>query len=137
MGRKTWFSIPEKNRPLRNRINIVLSRELKEVPQGAHYLAHDLDSALNLVESVELRDRADLVWIIGGSAVYKEALENAASHRLFVTRILKDFECDTFLPEINTEKFRLLPQYPGISADIQEENGISYKYEVYEKISAE
>ncbi|KAM3610835.1 uncharacterized protein V6R79_009388 [Siganus canaliculatus] len=27
MGRKTWFSIPERNRPLSNRINIVLSRQ--------------------------------------------------------------------------------------------------------------
>ncbi|XP_010783435.1 dihydrofolate reductase, partial [Notothenia coriiceps] len=31
MGRKTWFSIPEKNRPLNNRINIVLSRECRYV----------------------------------------------------------------------------------------------------------
>lgn len=35
MGRKTWFSIPEKNRPLANRINIVLSRQSKYVTSAA------------------------------------------------------------------------------------------------------
>merc|ERR1712002_220926 len=41
MGRKTWFSIPEKNRPLNNRINIVLSRELgapcRSSPPGCRF----------------------------------------------------------------------------------------------------
>lgn len=135
MGRKTWHSIPEKNRPLKNRINIVLSRELKEVPVGAHYLAPDLDSALALLDSSDLQDKVDLVWIIGGSALYKEALESPASHRLFVTRILQDFDSDTFIPEINLNKFKLLPEFPDVPADIQEENGIRFKYEVYERIS--
>ncbi|KAM7416986.1 hypothetical protein PAMA_018865 [Pampus argenteus] len=40
MGRKTWFSIPEKNRPLNNRINIVLSRELKYVCLPPGYQIH-------------------------------------------------------------------------------------------------
>ncbi|XP_006004435.1 dihydrofolate reductase isoform X1 [Latimeria chalumnae] len=109
MGRKTWFSIPEKNRPLKGRVNVVLSRELQEAPEGAHYLARDLDSALKLLESPELADRVDLVWIIGGSALYKEALEHPSQHRLFVTRVLQQFECDTYLPEINFNKFTLLP----------------------------
>ncbi|XP_064413146.1 dihydrofolate reductase isoform X3 [Latimeria chalumnae] len=110
MGRKTWFSIPEKNRPLKGRVNVVLSRELQEAPEGAHYLARDLDSALKLLESPELADRVDLVWIIGGSALYKEALEHPSQHRLFVTRVLQQFECDTYLPEINFNKFTLLPE---------------------------
>ncbi|MGH0186838.1 UNVERIFIED_CONTAM: hypothetical protein FKN15_032817 [Acipenser sinensis] len=71
MGRKTWFSIPERNRPLKNRINVVLSRELKELPEGAHYLAHDFSSALSMLEGAELADKADQVWIIGGSSIYK------------------------------------------------------------------
>ncbi|KAF4074683.1 hypothetical protein AMELA_G00242110 [Ameiurus melas] len=54
MGRKTWFSIPAQNRPLKNRINVVLSRELETAPEGAHYLAADFSSALRLLENPEL-----------------------------------------------------------------------------------
>uniref|UniRef100_A0A672LM45 dihydrofolate reductase n=1 Tax=Sinocyclocheilus grahami TaxID=75366 RepID=A0A672LM45_SINGR len=69
MGRKTWFSIPAANRPLKNRINIVLSRELNTAPEGAHYLASDFSSALHLLDSSELEKQVDQVWIIGGSPV--------------------------------------------------------------------
>ncbi|KAM8961163.1 dihydrofolate reductase [Pelodytes ibericus] len=133
MGRKTWFSIPEKNRPLKNRINIVLSKELNKAPEGAHFLAKSLDEALQLLETPELNDRADLVWIIGGSSLYQEVLDKPVNQRLFLTRILQEYECDTFLPEIDFHSFKLLSEYPGISSIIQEENGVQYKYEVYEK----
>ncbi|XP_023253382.1 dihydrofolate reductase [Seriola lalandi dorsalis] len=131
MGRKTWFSIPEKNRPLNNRINIVLSRECKAPPAGAHHLAADFSSALRLVES-ELADQADQVWIIGGSSLYKELMERPGTKRLFVTRILKQFDCDTFLPQISPGKYHLLPEFPGVPQELQEENGIQYRFEVYE-----
>ena len=71
MGGKTWISIPEKNRPLKDRINIVLSRELKEPPQGAHFLAKSLDDALKLIEQPALTNKVDMVWIVGGSSVYR------------------------------------------------------------------
>ncbi|KAL6091974.1 hypothetical protein STEG23_028181, partial [Scotinomys teguina] len=109
MGRKTWFSIPEKNRPLKDRINIVLSRELKEPPQGAHFLAKSLDDALNLIEQPELANKVDMVWIVGGSSVYKEAMNKPGHLRLFVTRVMQEFESDTFFPEIDLEKYKLLP----------------------------
>ncbi|XP_014745453.1 PREDICTED: dihydrofolate reductase isoform X2 [Sturnus vulgaris] len=133
MGKKTWFSIPEKNRPLKDRINIVLSRELKETPKGAHYLSKSLDDALALLDSPELKSKVDMVWIVGGTSVYKAAMEKPIHHRLFVTRILKEFESDTFFPEIDHKDYKLLTEYPGVPADIQEENGIQYKFEVYEK----
>ncbi|XP_060699969.1 dihydrofolate reductase [Hemiscyllium ocellatum] len=135
MGRKTWFSIPEKFRPLKDRINIVLSRELKELPKGVNYLARDLESALVHLDSPELQDKVDLVWIIGGSSLYKEAMGSPMSHRLFVTRVLQDFESDTFLPEIDLNQFKLLPKFPDVPADVQEDNGIQYKFEVYERIA--
>ncbi|XP_071392176.1 dihydrofolate reductase [Centroberyx affinis] len=134
MGRKTWFSIPEKNRPLNNRINIVLSRELKAPPAGAHHLAPDFSSALRLLDT-QLADQADQVWVIGGSSVYKEMMESPGTRRLFVTRILKQFESDTFLPEISTDKYCLLPEFPGVPQGVQEENGIQYRFEVYESVN--
>ncbi|XP_048706015.2 dihydrofolate reductase isoform X2 [Caretta caretta] len=126
MGKRTWFSIPEKNRPLKDRINIVLSRELKETPKGADYLAKSLDDALVLLDSPELKSKVDMVWIIGGSSVYKAAMEKPVHQRLFVTRILQEFESDTFFPEIDLKKYKHLPEYPGVPADVQEENGIRY-----------
>ncbi|XP_043096225.1 dihydrofolate reductase [Puntigrus tetrazona] len=132
MGRKTWFSIPAGNRPLKNRINIVLSRELKTAPEGAHYLASDFGSALRLLDSSELEKQVDQVWIIGGSALYKEVMESSGPRRLFVTRVLKQFDCDTFIPDINMDKYKLLPQFPGVPMGLQEENGVQYVFEVYE-----
>nr|XP_048706017.1 dihydrofolate reductase isoform X3 [Caretta caretta] len=111
MGKRTWFSIPEKNRPLKDRINIVLSRELKETPKGADYLAKSLDDALVLLDSPELKSKVDMVWIIGGSSVYKAAMEKPVHQRLFVTRILQEFESDTFFPEIDLKKYKHLPEY--------------------------
>uniref|UniRef100_A0A9J8BG58 dihydrofolate reductase n=1 Tax=Cyprinus carpio carpio TaxID=630221 RepID=A0A9J8BG58_CYPCA len=132
MGRKTWFSIPAANRPLKNRINIVLSRELKTAPEGAHYLASDLSSALHLLDSSELEKQVDQVWIIGGSALYKEVMESSGPRRLFVTQVLKQFDCDTFIPDINMDKYKLLPEFPGVPTGLQEENGVQYMFEVYE-----
>ncbi|XP_040011778.1 dihydrofolate reductase isoform X1 [Xiphias gladius] len=133
MGRKTWFSIPEKNRPLNNRINIVLSREYKEPPAGAHHLVGDFSSALRLIDT-ELADQADQVWVIGGSSLYKELMEIPGTRRLFVTRIMKQFECDTFFPEISPDKYCLLPEFPEVPQELQEESGIQYRFEVYESI---
>ncbi|KAL0978996.1 hypothetical protein UPYG_G00179060 [Umbra pygmaea] len=135
MGRKTWFSIPERNRPLKNRINIVLSRELKEPPAGAHHLAPDFSTALRLLDTPEMAEQADQVWVIGGSSLYKEMMDSEGTRRMFVTRILQQFESDTFLPEINLNKYRLLPEFPGVPQDIQEECGVQYRFEVYESLN--
>ncbi|XP_019711845.1 dihydrofolate reductase [Hippocampus comes] len=134
MGRKTWFSIPEKNRPLNNRINIVLSRQLKVPPAGAHHLAPDFCSALRLIDT-ELSDQADQVWVIGGSSLYKELMHSQGTRRLFVTQVLKQFPCDTFFPEFCPDNYNLLPGFPGVPQGLQEENGIQYRFEVYESIA--
>lgn len=67
MGRKTWESLPAEYRPLPKRRNIVLSRRggVKHVD-----VFKSLDEALASCNMAE-------VWIIGGRAVYAEAMKLA------------------------------------------------------------
>ncbi|XP_054751239.1 dihydrofolate reductase-like [Lytechinus pictus] len=134
MGRKTWFSIPEKFRPLQDRINVVLSNTLTECPSGADHLCSSVSEAVKLLSSPPHSQTVDMLWIIGGSAVYKAGIESSCCHRIYLTRVLKEIECDTFFPEFDLEKFKLVVD-PAVSQEIQEEKGIQYKFEIYENSS--
>ncbi|CAD7671086.1 unnamed protein product [Nyctereutes procyonoides] len=54
MGRKIWFSILEKTQPLKEGINLMLSRDLKEPPQEGHFLAKSLYDPLKFIEQGHL-----------------------------------------------------------------------------------
>lgn len=132
MGKKTWFSIPPKFRPLKNRINVVLSTSLQEKPEGSHYLFDSLDSAVNHLSTLEMQAKIHEVWVIGGQAVYKVAMESTLCHRIYLTRVFADVECDTFLPEIEKDKFALVSD-PKVDGQIQEENGFKFQFLIYER----
>ena len=64
MGRNTWESIPEKQRPLPDRRNIVITRtNVKDV------------ECFNSIEKAVETCKGD-IWYIGGAGIYKEALES-------------------------------------------------------------
>ncbi|KAK7792145.1 hypothetical protein R5R35_000413 [Gryllus longicercus] len=126
MGRRTWESIPAANRPLVNRCNLVLSSQSLVLPEGVT-LHHSLEEALQ-----SLGDDIETAWIIGGSSLYQAALEKGLCDQLYVTRILRSYDCDVFLPEMGPGY--VLARDPAVPEELQVEDGISYKFEVYEKI---
>ncbi|XP_076331915.1 dihydrofolate reductase [Tachypleus tridentatus] len=130
MGRKTWFSIPEKSRPLAGRINIVLSRELKELP-GAHHLVPSFHELVQLLKEPSLVKKIEKIFVIGGSSLYKEAIDSSYCSKIYLTRIDRDFQCDTFFPQFDTNKYTLIRD--EVLQEEQEENGIKYRYEVYKR----
>ncbi|KAK1756170.1 dihydrofolate reductase-like domain-containing protein, partial [Echria macrotheca] len=115
MGRKTWDSIPPRFRPLKGRINVVISRSfppslsssitntLKDEDnkeEEGPIMASSLESALSMLDMREseggFRGR---VFVIGGAQIYKAALGMACARRVLLTRILNGgFGCDTFFP---------------------------------------
>lgn len=112
MGRKTWESIPKKFRPLRDRLNVVLSSKVsgdgREMVDGALWV-RSLEDALEVLGRTtadgSMEDAGGMpqiarAFIIGGAGVYKSALElpNANANKVLLTKVHNDFECDTFFP---------------------------------------
>ncbi|QQR54843.1 dihydrofolate reductase [Candidatus Peregrinibacteria bacterium] len=130
MGRKTWESIPEKYRPFKERLNIVISRGELVLPEGV-LLAHSLDEALELAEAhVQKEDgHKRKAFIIGGATLYTEAIQHSACEELLLTELEGSFDCDAFFPEISSE-WRIEED-----GDLQEENGIQFTFKTYKKDS--
>jgi dihydrofolate reductase len=145
MGRKTWESIPQRFRPLKDRLNVVISRDLDE---GSCLLtdgvgrAGSIKSAFELISTTTMDRRA---FIIGGAQIYKAALEMQETKRILLTRILTDFECDTFFPldlkddgvvegwRRRTNEELDLWVGEAVPSGVQEENGTKYVFEMWEK----
>ncbi|KAI0076080.1 dihydrofolate reductase [Panus rudis PR-1116 ss-1] len=112
MGRNTWESIPAKFRPLKDRVNVVISRNqnytlsIPEASQTPAFLRADLSSALSLLRDPnETGKPIHRVFIIGGASLYNETLQLPLSAPSFVDRILltriysPTFDCDVFMPD--------------------------------------
>lgn len=90
MGRRTWESFPERFRPLPGRRNIVITRSGGWDADGAER-AGSLDDALALAGD------ADVVWVIGGGGIFREAIGRADV--LEVTELDLQVDGDTYAPD--------------------------------------
>lgn len=104
MGRKTWDSIPPKFRPLKDRTHIVISSQgrskIQPIPEDV-VVASDISSGLQSLEELVKEGKAPPVgraFVIGGSSIYESALQLQQTNHILLTRISKEFECDTFFP---------------------------------------
>lgn len=126
-GRKNYETIPVKYRPLKNRINIVVTRNKNYTAEGA-IVAHSLDAAIKLAHKAGEEE----VFIIGGGQIYKEALENELVNRLYITEVHAQVEGDTRFPEIDPNKWKetMRQFHPS-----DERHEISFSFVVLERLS--
>ena len=90
MGRKTWLTL---GKPLKNRLNLVLSRDSSLEPQESLLVLSDIDSVLSLYESLT----TDL-YVIGGAQIYKAFLPRI--EKWIITEVpLTVKGADAFMPE--------------------------------------
>lgn len=119
MGSKTYESIPEKYRPLTDRINIPLSRKGKKYP-GVIVL----DSIEKAIQKFRDKD----ISIIGGGQIYAKALPYV--DEVLLTRIYADKEADTFFPNLKENGFK---RVWASSMKTDPKSGIQFRFESWKK----
>lgn len=93
MGRKTLESFPN-GMPLKNRINIVLTRDRNYEAKGA-VIVHDEEELMNELGKYD----TEQIYIIGGESVYKMMLSYC--DKIYVTKVDHAFQADTYFPNLD------------------------------------
>lgn len=114
MGRNTWFSLP--NRPLPGRQNIVITNDESETFEGA-------TTVYSIEEAIEKCPENEESFIMGGAMVYKQFFPIA--NKLYLTRIHKTFEADTYFPEVDMNDWKVNFE-ERITSD--EQAGLEYSF---------
>lgn len=126
MGRKTFESIPPKFRPLKQRLNIVVTRNAGFEVQGA-VRAGSLQQALALASA---RDDIAKIFVIGGGELYREALTHPECVEVLLTRVHARFDCDTYLPPFEQDFHKTHSDGP------HKDGEVAYTFETYERRAA-
>lgn len=114
MGKNTYFSLPENIRPLKNRLNVVLTNNPKEF-KGYENTNVIFTNDQNIYSSI-LNDREKYIklclslnnnfkiFFIGGKKIYEQFIP--LCQKVWVTLIKNDFSCDLFFDYDYSKQFK-------------------------------
>jgi dihydrofolate reductase len=118
MGRKTYESI---GRPLPGRQNMILTRQSNYSVDGAD-IVHCLDAAIDLCQA----QKAEMLFVIGGSLLYQEALKFASD--LYLTQIHLHIDGDTYFPKWDRHHWNLIKLQSNVA-----KSGVGYDFCHYQR----
>lgn len=115
LGRKTLATFPG-GRPLPGRENLILSRTMTDVPEGAKVFPN-LDALLSYAPPDAI--------VIGGQSVYRMLLPWC--DEVYITKISKSFPADSWFPNLDYDPAWRVVEQEGP----YEENGVEFQYLTY------
>jgi dihydrofolate reductase len=124
MGRKSWESLPPRFRPLPNRENCVVSRNIDFTADGAHVFS-------NLTEAIDkaLASNAENIFIIGGAQIYTESLNENLIDEMYLTHVDASFsDADVFFPAIEKSHWDIREVGHFEADDANEYSGTFFHY---------
>jgi dihydrofolate reductase len=120
IGRRTWEEV---GKPLPGRDMVVVTRSQNFAPEGIRVVR-------SLEQALEIAAADDEPFIGGGAQIYRLALARDLVERIYLTRIHAKVEGDTYFPDIDLDKWKL------VSEDHHEadhKNEFAYAFLVYER----
>ncbi|GAB3991538.1 dihydrofolate reductase DfrA [Spirosoma daeguense] len=121
MGRKSLESL---GKPLKNRTNIVLTRNSDFTTEGVT-IVHTLDDALDVATQINQNE----IFVIGGAEIYAMALPIATT--LYLTEIHQAYEGDAYFPKFDKNEWK---EVERISHEADERHAVSFDFVKYERI---
>jgi dihydrofolate reductase len=127
MGFNTYISIDEKYRPLKNRTNIVLARNVDyDFPKEVK-IASSIKQALSYIkESQE-------AFVIGGASIYRQFIEQDLIDKLYITRVHTQIDGDIEFPKIDLDKWTLLSKNFNKKTD---KDDYDHTFLIYQKVKS-
>ena len=119
VGRRTLADFPG-GKPLKNRVNIVLTRSDLCIPGAV--VVHSAEEALREAEAHER------VFVIGGESVYKALFPHI--DRVYVTKIDALPHSDAYFPDLDAD----LDWHILDMGSEEEQDGIAYRFMIYERV---
>ena len=118
LGRKTLATFPG-GKPLKGRLNLILSRNPDFAPEGAEVYP-DLEALL-------ARAPED-AFVIGGASVYSALLEKCRT--AYVTKIDKEYPADCWFPNLDED-----PAWEIVEeSEPMEYEGLTFRYVTYRRV---
>jgi len=158
MGRTTWDSIPDKFKPLTNRINVILSNDNNYKKEQIYKYDTGKNNILFttwdefitkgylelevIYNSNQNNQNSKLYYyIIGGESIYEKAI--ASNYNLIIhateiyTQAVAPIECDTFFPKIEQENYTIT-NVSAFYKSIKQfnNNDIWYRFITYSRINS-
>lgn len=119
MGRETFESLPGKN-PLKDRVNIVLSRD-RSFKDDRLIICNSIEDTLKELQKYE----NNKVFIIGGETIYKQFLPYC--DELYITKIQNEYKADRFFPNVDImSDWELIKE-----SEVKEYNNVRYVFSTY------
>ena len=123
-GRKSFESI---GKPLRNRTNIIITRDRSYAYPGC-FVCHTIEDALELANRLELKEE---IFVLGGAQIYEQAMDQI--DRMYISHVDGEFpEADAHFPKIDYSQWEVQQsmKYPK-----NQDNEYAFEFIVYERKS--